>query len=201
MADDTLDAAQWSFDATRPVNFPTRRIGALARVVSSHLDEGLSRAIRRALAGLNDATASPREFARRRAQVLDLFLGLSDSFWNARSTFAARPMSRAARLIGTDRAHTLVINGLLPVLLYQARRDNDPGFEKALHRFYGAYPKLPSTSVSRRMALKLFGRPEKEVKLLRSARRQQGLYQLHADFCAADRVACAQCPLVRLLGK
>jgi len=199
LADDTLDAAQWNFDGTRPVNFPTRRTGALARLVSAHLDEGLSHAIRRALAGFSDATASPRELARRRAQFLDLFLGLSDPFWNARSTFAARPMARTARLIGTDRAHTLVINGLLPVLLYQARRDSEPAFEKALHRFYAAYPKLPSTSVSRRMALKLFGRPEKEVKLLRSARRQQGLYQLHADFCAADRPGCAQCPLVRLL--
>ena len=49
------------------------------------------------------------------------------------------------------------------------------------------------------MALRLFGRPEKEVKLLRSARRQQGLYQLHADFCDSDQTTCAQCPLARLL--
>ena len=199
MADDTLDAVQWSFGGTRPVNFPTRRIAALARLVSAHLDEGLSRAIRRALAGFSDATASPRELARRRAQFLDLFLGLSDPFWSARSTFAGRPTSRPARLVGTDRAHTLVINALLPALLYQARRDGERPFEEALHRFFAAYPSLPGTSVSRMMSLKLLGRPEKEAKLLRSARRQQGLYQLHADFCDSDRLACTQCPLARLL--
>ncbi|MFW6164536.1 MAG: DUF2851 family protein [Planctomycetota bacterium] len=199
LADDTLDAAQWSFDGTRPVNFPTRRIAALARLVSTHLNEGLSRSIRRALAGFSDTAASPRQLARHRAQFLDLFLGLSHPFWDTRSTFTGRPTKRPTRLIGTGRAHTLVINALLPALLYQARRDGERPFEEALHRFYAAYPKSPSTSVSRRMALKLFGRPEKEVKLLRSARRQQGLYQLHADFCATDRLACAQCPLVRLL--
>ena len=101
--------------------------------------------------------------------------------------------------MGTDRAHTIVINALLPVLLYQARRDGERPFEEALHRFFAAYPSLPGTSVSRMMSLRLFGRPEKEVKLLRSARRQQGLYQLHADFCNSDHLTCANCPLARLL--
>ncbi|MBL7223747.1 MAG: hypothetical protein ISS72_07840 [Candidatus Brocadiae bacterium] len=49
------------------------------------------------------------------------------------------------------------------------------------------------------MALKLFGRPEKDVKLLRSGRRQQGLYPLYGDFCNAPHTPCAQCPLARLL--
>ena len=199
LLDEALDPAQWSLDGTRPANFPTRRIGALARLVAAHLDEGLSQAIRRALAGFSDATASPRELARRRATFLDLFLSLSDPFWSVRSTFKARPMAKLARLVGTNRAHTLVINGLLPALLYQARRDGDRAFEEALHRFYAAYPKLPSTSTTRRMALRVFGRPEKDVKLLRSARRQQGLYQLHVDLCDTDHPGCSRCPLIRLL--
>ncbi len=199
LADEALDAAQWSFDGTRPVNFPTRRIAALARFVATHLEQGLDRAIRRALIGFADSTPSPRELSRRRAQFLDLFLSLSDPFWNLRSTFTARASRRPARLIGLDRAHTIVINALLPALLYQARRDNDRPFEEALHRFYASYPKLPSTSITRFMSLRLFGRPEKEMKLLRRARRQQGLYQLHADFCDSDRLTCQQCPLARLL--
>ncbi len=60
-------------------------------------------------------------------------------------------MARAARLIGPDRAHTLVINGVLPALLFQARRDSDRPFEELLHQLYAAYPKLPSTSVTRFM--------------------------------------------------
>lgn len=49
------------------------------------------------------------------------------------------------------------------------------------------------------MAHRLFGRPEAELKTLRSARRQQGLYQLYNDFCDSDRPTCDRCPLVRLL--
>ena len=49
------------------------------------------------------------------------------------------------------------------------------------------------------MALRLFGRPEEELKALRTARRQQGLYLLYAGFCDSDRPTCDRCPLVRLL--
>ena len=88
---------------------------------------------------------------------------------------------------------------MLPALLYQARRDGDRPFEELLHQLFAAYPKLPSTSVTRFMALRLFGRPETELKTLRSARRQQGLYQIYADFCDSETATCARCPLVRLL--
>ena len=50
-----------------------------------------------------------------------------------------------------------------------------------------------------RVAQRLFGRDERELKLLRSARRQQGLYQVYAGFCDSERVTCTRCPLVRLL--
>ncbi len=198
LADEAMERAQWSFDGTRPPNFPTRRIAALARFAAAHVEDGIARAIRRAVSGFN-ASASARELSRRRARFLDLFLSLSDAFWSVRSTFASKPSGRPSRLCGTNRAHTIVINALLPALLYQARRDGDRAFEEALHRLYATYPKLPSTSVTRCTSLRLFGRPEKEVKLLRGARRQQGLYQLHGDFCNSDRLTCSQCPLVRLL--
>ena len=49
------------------------------------------------------------------------------------------------------------------------------------------------------MAVRLFGRPGKELKSLRSARRQQGLYRIYSDFCDADQATCTYCPLLRLL--
>ena len=39
----------------------------------------------------------------------------------------------------------------------------------------------------------------KELKTLRSARRQQGLYQIYADFCDSETATCDRCPLVRIL--
>ena len=199
LADEALDPAQWSFAGTRPPNFPTRRIAALARLVAAHLDRGIGAGLRDALGPTARGRLAPRELSRRRAQLLDVFLSVRHPLWDTRCRFGSKPMPRAARLIGPDRAHTLVVNGVLPALLYQARRDNDRPFEELLHQLYAAYPKLPSTSISRFMALRLFGRAEKELKTLRSARRQQGLYQLYADFCSADAPACRHCPLVRLL--
>ncbi|HUT37320.1 MAG TPA: DUF2851 family protein [Planctomycetota bacterium] len=215
LADDALDQAQWSFDGTRPVNFPTRRVAALARVAARAIEQGLQRAIRQALgpAGSHlhlahsghvrneDVTPrlAPRELKVRRAQLLDLFLSLRDPFWDSRTTFTGKAMAHAAHLVGTDRAHTIIIDGLLPALLYQARRDNERPFEELLHQLFATYPKLPSTSITRFMSLRMFGRPEAEMKLLRSARRQQGLYQLYADFCDSETATCTHCPLVRLL--
>jgi len=200
LAESALDPAQWSFDGTRPANFPTRRIAALARLLTRHLDAGISSAIRQSLGPTGEGRLSPRELADRRARLLDLFLSLSDPFWSTRSHFSGKPMPRPIHLVGTDRAHTLVIDCLLPTLLSQARRDNDRPFEELLHQLYASYPKLPSTSVTRFMAHRLFGKPDTELKLLRSARRQQGLYQVYTDFCDSEQATCARCPLIRILG-
>jgi hypothetical protein len=48
------------------------------------------------------------------------------------------------------------------------------------------------------VATRLFGRPEKELKLLRSGRHQQGLYQIYSDFCDSEQATCARCPPARL---
>ncbi len=37
------------------------------------------------------------------------------------------------------------------------------------------------------------------MQLLRSARGQQGLYQLYTDLCDSETATCTRCPLVRLL--
>jgi len=193
-----LPRSQWSFDGTRPPNFPTRRVAALAALLATHLDPGPIDAARQAI-GHADIPLTPRECTRRRAAILEIFTSLHHPFWDTRTHFAGKPLARPTRLIGTDRAHTIAINAIFPILLYSARRQGDRPLEERLHRLYATYPKLPSTSITRFMAQRLFGRHEKEMKMLRSARRQQGLHQLYTDFCDSDQATCARCPLVRLL--
>jgi hypothetical protein len=50
-----------------------------------------------------------------------------------------------------------------------------------------------------RVAQRLFGKSDAELKLLRSARRQQGLYQVYTDFCDSEQGTCSRCPLIRVL--
>ncbi len=198
LADEALDRDQWTFEGTRPTNFPSRRLAALAALVARYLDRGLSAAVREAVAPAEGAL-SPREVKRRKAALLEVFLSLRHPFWDTRTSFAACPLKRPVRLVGPDRAHTIIINAVFPVLLHRARRSGDRQLEETLHRLYVAWPKLPSTQVTRQVAARLFGRPDTEVAILRRARQQQGLYQLHADFCDSDRSTCQRCPLVRLL--
>jgi hypothetical protein len=199
LAEETMDRRQWSFDGTRPTNFPTRRIAALAALVARHLDAGLAHTVLDALGPMSPGGLAPREAARRRADLLELFLSLHDSFWGTRTRLEGPPMRRAARLVGPDRAKTILIDAVLPALLYRARRDGNRALEELLCSFYVRFPALPSTSITRFMSLRLFGRPEKEVKLLRGARRQQGLYQVYLDFCDSEKTTCRTCPLVKLL--
>ena len=63
----------------------------------------------------------------------------------------------------------------------------------------GTLDKYPLDFRLTRVSQRVFGRPEAEMKLLRSARRQQGLYQLYAGFCDSETATCTRCPLVRLL--
>lgn len=151
LADDALDPAQWSFDATRPPNFPTRRIAALARVATRALRDGLQKSLRRAIGPAPSAQLPPRELKVRRAQLLDFFLSLSDPFWDTRTHFGGKPLAHPLRLVGSDRADTIIIDCLLPALLYQARRDGDRAFEELLHQLFASYPKLPSTNITRLM--------------------------------------------------
>ncbi|NQT87947.1 DUF2851 family protein [bacterium] len=198
-AEDAMDARQWSFDGTRPTNFPTRRIAALAALTADHLQSGLGAAILRAMGPPVGGAPSPREASRRRADLLEVFLSLHDPFWDFRYRLDAPAMSRGSRLIGGDRAKTIVIDAILPALLYRARRDTDRPLEELLRGFYARFPALPSSSITRFMALRLFGRPERELKTLRSARRQQGLYQVYVDFCDSETATCGACPLLKLL--
>jgi len=198
LADLALERGQWSFEGTRPTNFPTRRVAALGALIARDLDAGLCRRFEDAV-GRPQGRVSPREVRRRRADLLGVFLSLRHPFWDGRTHFHSKPLARPARLIGADRAHTIIINAVFPLLLYRARRTGDRVLEEALHELYVAWPRLPSTRVTRQMAARLFGRSDAEVSLLRKARQQQGLYQLYADFCDSDRGTCGQCPFLRLL--
>jgi len=179
-----LDAAEWFFKGTRPQNFPTRRIAAAARLFP--FSTFLERAV---------------ELVRSKkgGQIMKLLCQVSDPFWDWRCTFAGKKLARRLGLIGVGRARAIIVDAIVPSLLAHARRTRDPELEAQLHDFYNSFPKLPESSVTRLVEARVLGSARGRV--VNSARRQQGLYQLFKDFCQQDRSGCATCAFMRLMSE
>lgn len=188
---DAMSARQWCFSSTRPVNFPTRRIAALGALVAASASRGL-------LQTLLDMLQC--EKTDRTARVRHLWLrwleNLPDQFWSRRCTFTGKVFARPVRLIGKDRANALLVDVVLPALLLHARLTSDRPLERLIHALFTRYPVLPESTVTRFMKRRLFGDRGDGEKIISSARRQQGLYQLFHDCCEKGDLACRRCILV-----
>ncbi|MFO7899859.1 MAG: DUF2851 family protein [Planctomycetota bacterium] len=195
-----LEPEMWSFSGTRPVNYPTRRIAGIARLLekvaaSGGLVAAVEDAVRRAPA------APSRRIARGPAAkaVVTLLTDVWDEFWSWRTTFSGRKLRHRTRLIGKNRATILFVDAIVPILLARARQQSDRDLEKRLHRAYATLPRLPDNSVLRFMASRIFGGTDPAGEIVTSARRQQGLLQLFRDYCEREAEGCRHCAFAEAL--
>ncbi len=195
-----MEARSWNFSGTRPVNYPMRRIAGLARLIETAvLAGGLIPAIE---AQLRRAPAAPsRRVARSPAAkaVVVLLTGGEDDYWSWHTTFGGKRLRSKTKLIGTDRAHVMFVDAIVPIMLAVARAGGDRDMENRLHRAYATLPRLPENSVHRFMVSRIFGGAAHADPILTSARRQQGLLQLFRDYCEADAAGCRHCPFAEAL--
>ena len=195
-----MEPRAWAFSGTRPVNYPTRRIAGMSRLIERASESGglmpaLERELRRAPA------APSRRIARSPAAkaVAELLTGVKDDYWSRRTTFGGKKLRSDTKLIGSDRATIMFVNAIVPILLARARAAEDRDLENRLHRAYATLPKLPSNSVHRFMASRIFGGDEPASEIVTSARRQQGLLQLFRDYCEHDADGCRRCAFAEAL--
>jgi len=106
-------------------------------------------------------------------------------------------MSEAApkemALIGKSRVADILANVLFPFWISQ---DADPSTPLRTS-VWPAYAKLPALLSNRRLetaATRLFGNDPRRKQFLKTVAHQQGLLQIHEDFCMQDNSDCAQCP-------
>ena len=193
-----LERSAWKFGFTRPANYPTRRIAAAAAFLSQRLGTGLYRAI---VDAFESAAALTRPDRRSRAAVRnlrDLFVLADPGYWSSRCVFGGKPLPRPTRLIGEQRAATMMVNVVAPVALACARRERDSRLESLLHGVYATMKREAENSVTRFMDARLFRDPERARSVVDSARRQQGLIQLYHDFCESDAAPCERCAFLAL---
>jgi len=181
-AGETLpDAVHWRLGNLRPQNAPARRLAAAACLFSEGFD------LPDALDRLSAASG-----AQWHARTADLFeTRCRWPFWNSRLAFTSLPDGhKETALLGDARTAALIANVALP---FAAAEGSLPG---------DALAHLPPEDLSAPMrltALHLFGRDHNPALYAADGLLQQGLLQIHLDFCLNAKPACDSCELCTTL--
>ncbi len=174
--DDRLAEADWHHARVRPGNYPVRRLAAMARLLERYRPEGLAAGL---LNGCR-AAGTPRNLAA-------LVAVPAAGFWQDCLDFGLPAAGAVPALCGAGRAADLVVNVILPfAAAWHGRRGDGEGARAAVNA-YRSHPALADNVVVGEVCGRLrLPRPA-------TALRQQGMLQLHRDFCEKGR--CRACPL------
>ncbi|NLW51388.1 MAG: DUF2851 family protein [Candidatus Brocadiaceae bacterium] len=188
-----LSAEHWKLAGVRPVNYPPRRIAALARLCGAQLHTGLFNHFLRAVHSARAAGRGRDDVAVRHA-LLNAFLQLEHPYWSFRYTLGGRRLTRARALVGDERAMSILIDVLLPLLMAHAHGEGDEDLPRRLAELWRNLPRQGDNSITRRMEQTLFAGSRDAQRVVGSTRRQQGLHQLYRDCCQGS-AGCERCVL------
>ena len=181
----------WRQPHVRPANTPERRLAGMAQLLARYHSTDL---LQTGLTLCQDFHGRT-DVAESRA-LCKTFMGMCDtpdaSYWTRRARFGSRP-GKAQRLIGSQRALTVVVDAVLPLLLLQAQRCGDTGLRQTLLACYRAAPRQPDNALLRDMSRRLLGNDPMLLALVTGARHQQGVLQVFYDFCSNDEGDCQGC--------
>ena len=186
----------WSQPNVRPANTPERRLAGMAQMLAHYHGTSLldaAVALCRTRCSETDAR-SVRALCHALARLLDV---PTLSYW-ARRAHLGGHVSKGQRLIGIQRARSIVVDAMLPILVVYAQRHADTVLSDRLLACYHAAPLLPDNHVLRYMRHRMLGNNPALLAHVTGARQQQGLLQLFTDFCGNDEGNCQGCdfPLV-----
>ncbi len=171
------DEVVWRTHALRPQNAPVRRLAAAAALFS-----GMSSVLHDLDRLTRDSGAHWHEHARACFESRCVW-----PFWEERLTFASAPNARQpTALLGPSRIAAILTNVALP---FYAAEDALPA---------NAIGHLPPEDISSPMRLTaghLFGRDHNPALYSGSGLLQQGLLQIHLDFCLNAKPGCDACAL------
>jgi len=180
----TQEALSWARSALRPFNRPERRIAAGL----VWLEQCQYRPELRLLALAREA-ASPASLLR----MLEREFVLS-SDWDGEVGFA-RGLPKPARVLGRSRAADILVNVVLPFLHSFARHREEADLaERTMQAFLLCRP-LQTNRRLTEVTHRLFVPPSRVREAVHRAVEQQGLLEIHRDFCQALQGECARCPL------
>lgn len=182
----------WRHPHVRPMNTPERRLAAMAQLLLAYGDTDLCRAA----TALSQEPLGPSG-ARRRPTLIRAWIEMlqvpAHAYWSTRSRFGSRSGGARQQLIGRQRALTMVVDAVLPVLLGEARAQGDVDLVPRLLASYRGAPRLPDNAILRDMSRRLLGDDPELLALVTHARQQQGMLQIFEDYCSHDEGGCQGC--------
>ena len=177
----------WRRVGVRPNNNPERRLAGAARFLARTAAEGL-------LDALETVWRADLAPTKRRQAFEDLFPSAT-GFWATHYTWAGKAMKNPAALLGSGRVRCIIGNVFVPAALALARQRKDRIREETVLEFFAALPKEPENQVVKTMIPRVLG-PDLDLRL--NFRMQQGMLQLHQDWCSANP-SCHNCSVIQFL--
>lgn len=175
-----INPSEWRSHGIRPENAPTRRIVAASHLLIRHrgrLLEGVLPILNRL--SLTDTQDDLEKSLR--VQV--------SGYWASHSDFGATSGWHPA-LIGRSRARDINVNVFLAFCLAWGAVSRQAWLQDVSLSLYRNHPGLEENWITRHMKTRLLGDAAAKMD---DARQQQGLIELHEEFCAGHR--CYECPL------
>jgi hypothetical protein len=183
----------WKRVAIRPVNYPERRLAGAARFLTRTAREGITETLEATWRACGEGALTPIE---TRSVFEDLFPSPM-GFWAEHCCWTGKAMRVPCSLIGPGRVRCIIGNVFVPAALAIARYDKERKRETQILEFFENLPKEPENSVLTLMSPRLYG-PEAPRPGRMDFREQQGMMQIHQDWCEPNP-SCVDCDVVRFL--
>ena len=183
---------------SRPQNSPERRLIGMFHHIYHLSSQGMLKGWLRVLKDLEAIAIEKtlKKLALQRTQAL--FATPDWDGWQSYFGVSASQYDGSSQLIGKDRQVIIWANAIIPFFLAYARRENWLELEKLLYRLFIVFPPEAPNYRTKFMEKRLLPFPSTELRP-RTLRMQQGLIQIHQDFCQNFDQGCGDCQLIRFL--
>ena len=167
-----LDRKHWNLTASRPLNHPQRRIGALGTIIQHW----------------HELRVLPPDFE----VVQQWFRGLSHVFWDYHYTVGSTPSRRRLHLVGESRTKEILANVICPMSI-MSDQQHWPAFKQLRSELGNKHLEI--------VCCRLFGGVQDAGAHTKFLYQQQGLLQIFEDFCLADTSDCAKCNFPNMVSR
>ncbi len=182
----------------RPQNSPERRLIGMFHHVYHLCTDGILKGWLRMLMGLDKIATEKTLKKSAIQQTQNLFVTPEWEIWQACFSLSQSPRAEGAQLIGRDRQIIIWANAIIPFFLAYARLEKWIELEKLLYRLFIVLPPEPANYRTRFMEKRLLPFPLAALRP-KTLRVQQGLIQMHHNFCQSFDQGCADCQIIPFL--
>lgn len=180
----------WHLAGIRPANHPQRRLALAARwLAQGTLVESLVRWISTPFE-VNNGPEALRTLLEPPSTI--------PHYWNTHWTLRSGGSPSMKPLLGAARTTDLAVNVILPWLYARAKAGPNPEVLSEVEKRFFLWPASEDNAALRLARQRLMGIGPKK-RMLRTASHQQGLLQIHRDFCEPAGALCTQCRFPELV--